>query len=250
MKKLGIFIIVIGLLYTGAWFGSAHLIKQYIASGQLKDITFSPALSDITGFPFFPKLSYTGTIKTPTFSITATDMMVTPTANFNQASVYIDFPKGFSLQYRSAKVQKFNASHVKVTAPYPLPEGNSQAHIQAWQNKNGHILVSDMLLKKDGVKIVGKQGKFGLDQELQITGKMDTSIYGYQVLMAQIGQTGLINKKHMGLANAFLGQVLGGGTQATNKQEKAFNTPIIIKDRRVRVGPMTVAKLNKLKWTE
>ena len=93
MKQFSLFIIILGLLYTGALFGAAYFVKNTLASNEMKNIQFSPAPSDITGFPGLPKLQYTGTITTPTYAITATDMTISGQAGLKKATLNLNFPK-------------------------------------------------------------------------------------------------------------------------------------------------------------
>lgn len=246
MKKFSLFIIILGLLYTGAWFGAAYFVKNTLASNEMENVQFSPAPSDITGFPGFPKLKYTGTITTPTYAITATDMTISGHAGLKKVNLALNFPKGFSLKHKITGTQKFNTSHIKLNAPYPLPISEKKADITAWQSSNGKVIVTSLLIQKDGVKVSGKKGVFGLDGNLQIAGTMDVSVNGYQKLLMQLGQSRHLPKE-AGIAGALIGQFLGGGKKSS-KQETSLDTTLNIKNRQVKVGPLKVTTLNKIKW--
>ena len=106
--------------------------------------------------------------------------------------------------------------------------------------------MTSLLIQKDGVKVSGKKGIFGLDSNLQIAGTMDVSVNGYQKLLMQLGQSRHLPKE-AGIAGVLIGQFLGGG-QTSSKQETSLDTTLNIHNRQLKGGPLKVTTLNKIKW--
>lgn len=249
IKALIAITITLSTIYCGIWFGTAYLINNALSDMQKKShIAFNPAPNNISGFPFWPKLVYTGKITTPSFTIQAENMSMTGIAQMDQVKLNLTFPSGFKIaDHYTRKSHKFDKGHVKLTAPYPLPHGDNKKAMQQWQSDNGEIHISSLHLKKNKTQITGS-GIVGLDRDLQIQGKINLSIQGYQDFLGELNKAGIISNKHVGLAQNILGSLFGG-TQ-TKVKEKAFKTPLIIKKRNVYIGPIKIAKLQKIKWKD
>ncbi|MBL4590304.1 MAG: DUF2125 domain-containing protein [Alphaproteobacteria bacterium] len=249
IKALIAITITLSVLYCGIWFGTAHFINNALSELQEDShITFNPTPNNVSGFPFWPKLIYTGKITTPSFAIETKNMSMTGMVQIDQVKLNLAFPSGFKIaDHYTRKSHKFDKGHIKLTAQYPLPLGDDKKAMRQWQKDNGEIHISSMYLKKNKTQITGS-GIVGLDRDLQIQGKIYLSIQGYQDLLGELNKAGLISNKHVGLAQNILGSLFGG-TQAETK-EKTFKTPLIIKNRNIYIGPIKIAKLQKIKWKD
>ncbi len=246
LKYSFILALTLCVLYSALWFGLASLTNQEITRiSTTGDVTFSPPLGHVSGFPFWHHLTYTGTLSTPDFSLTVEEMEMEIQIYTDRAKAHVTLPNGFQITDRyTHKTHHFGDSHLKLASPYPLPKNHSRKAMKIWRAQKGRLLVSSLLLQKEGVKIEGS-GLLDLDENLQPQGKLNLSIYGYKALMAELGRTGKLSSQEAQLATAFIGQLFG---QDGPKTQKAFKTPLTIKNNALYIGPLRVTKLKRIEW--
>ncbi|MGB1077785.1 MAG: hypothetical protein ACPG05_05705, partial [Bdellovibrionales bacterium] len=91
-------IIILSLIYTGAWFGGTYFAKEQLKTINKKgDLKFTPAPNKISGFPFWPIIEYTGEISTPDYKINVQNLNIKLSGNTNGAQIDLLAPKGFEL---------------------------------------------------------------------------------------------------------------------------------------------------------
>jgi hypothetical protein len=243
MKKFIIIIFLIGGIYSGLWFSVAYLTNNLIDNmASLKSVKFIPEPKKVSNFPFWHKIEYSGEISTPDFSLTASNASLQLQVRYNQININITANNGFKFIDKHARQSyEFDNSYVHLEVPYPLPKSTSNDDIAKWQSKgtDSKVRVSSLLLEKDNAKVTG-EGIVRLDTRLQPTGKIDLSIYGYSLLLSELKRSGIISSKHISFAEKFVGELLGN--------DKPFNTPLIIKDRNIFIGPIKTGRLNKINW--
>lgn len=243
--------IILAVLYSATWFGATYFLTQELASiNKRSDITFAPVPSKIAGFPFWPRIEYSGIIKTSKYSINVKNMDITMNGDFKQAKMAISLPEGFTLtDIYTNTPQSFKSSHLHISAPYPLPKSNKVSSMKQWRDNKGKILVTSLLVQKKDIKISGA-GVVILDSSLQPNGKIDLEVDGYQSLLNDLGDLGIIPKKEAGIVGALLSGLFGKKKANEPSNVPAFKTPLIIKQGGVYIGPMKVGRVNKIKWSE
>lgn len=253
-KILIILIIALPTLYIAGWYTMAHLIERQLDTlDQASDITFSPAPSNVEGFPYWPRIRYTGTIKTPRFDIQAIGMLATIGADSLGITTKLDFPNGFILRDTQTNTpHEFQASHIELEVPLsPALKGQTKRHMEEWRDAGGQVSVSSLHIQKDDIKISG-EGDIKLDQNLQPDGIINLKIRGYQQLLTELQQAKMIRtipQDKLNIATSLIGALTGQPDFATNKNAQ-FSAPMVIKNQLVYIGPMRVGKIQKISWPE
>ena len=122
-------------------------------------------------------------------------------------------------------------------------KGESSARESLMTINRLNKVISSMQLQKKDIKIVG-EGMISLDNNLQPNGKINLEIEGYQSLLKNLTEVGIVPKKESRIAGTILG-LLGSSNKTQNH---SFKTPLIIKGRTLYLGPIKVGRLNTINW--
>tara|TARA_R110000824_G_scaffold118960_2_gene271520 strand:+ start:137934 stop:139070 length:1137 start_codon:yes stop_codon:yes gene_type:complete len=112
---------------------------------------------------------------------------------------------------------------------------------KAWMRDGGRLTVSDLQIKW-GPLDLWAQGNLALDDEARPAGNLDAEIRDYPALVQALVNQGIIRAQDAKIAQVGLGLV----AQMQGKNDGAIAVPVVMKDGKLFLGPLVVARLDPL----
>lgn len=125
-----------------------------------------------------------------------------------------------------------------------LPAGKSASPARlakAWMRNGGRLTVSDLQIKW-GPLDLWAQGNLALDSQARPTGNLDAEIRDYPALVQALVNQGIIRAQDAKIAQLGLGLV----AQMQGKNDGAIAVPVVLKEGKLFLGPLLVARLDPL----
>lgn len=132
---------------------------------------------------------------------------------------------------------------------YLSPKGTiatplSSRNLAIWRNDGGNLQIEDLTLSWGTIKFQST-GTLRLDQNLQPVGQIKGDLYGYDDLLKSLYKAEILNKQQLNLTrNAF--KFLAKTDAQT--QQKYIPLQIILQDRQLKLGSITIATLPEIIW--
>jgi hypothetical protein len=250
IKRLAILLILLAFAgYAYVWRHIADRIDQQIdiawSDAESFGIVITGEKPQVYGFPFFPTISFQGTVTGPaqtTLTIPEAILRGFPVQGF---PVKMEMPSGLTINSPGfLQPIVVTEARFRIQLPFNLPRSFNQADLKAWQATGEHIPIKELHIKSSLLSIDG-EGYIGLDDKLEISGLITSRVAGMDALLADMTEKGVIKGKSAVMAQSFL-QMLIQRDPVTG--ETFFVTGIRIQNRGVFLGPLRVASLPEPHW--
>ncbi|WP_420547661.1 DUF2125 domain-containing protein [Curvivirga sp.] len=136
---------------------------------------------------------------------------------------------------------------IQLNAYGPLAlNGNTVERLTTWQQGQGYLDISMAAIRWAELFMDG-HGKLALDQDLQLTGKLDTNTTGLPDFLSGLGKKGVLDRNVAGLA---AGSIQFFSVPVENKLNgkvrEFFSVPMSFVDGEYYLGPLRLAKLGPI----
>lgn len=240
---------IAAIIYTTLWFYIGSQIKNeaidfYQNAEKDFGYTFHGKEPKLSGFPLKPTISYKEGFEKNGVNITFKKLTVTAIPiPFQPLDIHIQ-----DLKFQTRKDKKIHSID-NVTAqmiiPKSLPEKFSKNHLTSWQKEVGNIKIRSLELNKNAMKTIAR-GTIGLGQNLQPTLNLTTQITEYEKLIDFMSnETDEINQLQATIARGVLNSL---STTDKSTGQKTVSIDIIIKNRKLSLGPVRTIKFPKVNW--
>lgn len=237
--------------YYMFWFSVAAEIERQIDlawdKAQVQGVTITGQKPRVKGFPGYPQIYFSGFVYEQNgtqWTLPAVYLRGFPVPGFDVA---LEMPQGMSIGGKPyphpVELDRFFLS---IHLPSQMPASTDVKEIRAWQ-QSGHVIPVNMIAFKVKEMMVQGQGQVGLDERLQITGQIMTRVVGFDSLLADLTEKGMMKGKSAVMAQSFL-QIIN--QKDPKSGETFFDTPIRIQNHGVFLGPLRVATLAPMVWEE
>lgn len=249
IRSLFLFVIITGALYSGAWFGLAFYMNNYIDNfynedGPRMGIILEGQQPKVSGFPFEPVISYRRGFEYEGSKFSFKEMTLTgfPIPYF---PVTLDINGNVTLENKNIK-QQIKFDHIKLgfIAPKYIPQNSDKNEVKKWQREIGRIEIEDFLIKAGSVELSG-DGFIGLDRNLQPETMLSSYIAGYEEMITALIKQDAI-KPVVGAVTLSTLKNLELIDEATGRNIVQFN--IVIENRQLSIGPLKIATFPPMVW--
>ena len=249
LKRVFISILVLCVLYCGAWMFMAYKTNQslkqfYTVDAKAAGIEFYGEQPKLSGFPLVPTIIYRDG-----FRYNDTDF------KFNSLSL-----KGFPIPTRPVTLKmdgnivitnnatkqalNFDRLHLSMITPTSTPIDTTQAEIAKWQKNVGKMTVHDFLIQSRSIHITG-QGYVGLDSNLQPIALLPSKVKGYEEMVSFL----IKQKTIKPLVGAIALSALNGmATTDETTNEKRVEFDVKLQNRQLSLGPLNTLRLPPVVW--
>lgn len=244
-----VIILVIFGIYSAAWYVFTKRAEIYIDMvwENKADFTITGEKPHISGYPYVPYATFTGTIEHQSDVHQSDVRVVTPQLIFSgfpapKQTLILDAPKG--IQISSNYLERdlnFDYAYLQFVPP-KLPASDMFEDVQAWQKSGQTFTVQQIILKSGNIYARG-EGTFSLDENLQLSANINARIVGMDILFDDLAKEK--GEKTISVARNFF-EMMSKVDEKTG--EKYFETTLKIQNRGIFLGPMRVSGLPELKW--
>lgn len=241
-----VIILVMFAIYSMAWYTFTKRAEMYLDMvwQDKANFTITGERPNITGYPYVPKATFSGTIEHQSdFKV------VTPEITFAgfpapQQTQVLEAPKG--IQISSTFLDRdlnFDYAYLQFVPPQ-LPASNKYDDIQAWQKSERIFNIHQIVLKAGKIYARG-EGTLSLDANLQLSANINARVVGMDILFDDMAKQQ--GEKTIAVARSFFNMM--SQTDPTTG-EKFFETTLKIQDRGIYFGPMLVSRLPEIRWRD
>jgi hypothetical protein len=241
------------ILYCGAWFAAASVIKRQIdrlpAQAAKNGIEIEGQFSDVSGFPFHLNIHFSGILRAPKATVFIPELFAEGIP-LPGRQIKLVMPQGAHLEsgidrnYIDSDL--WSAQYMSATAiiPNPLPADETAEGLTVWRDRGGQIVINSLTLKKNSLDLRGR-GVLRLDPNLQPDAQVHADVAGYRDFMTYLGVKGLVKRQNNVLAQAALG--LFARNDPTSNQSY-ISADLAIQRQALYFGPILLTSLPPLKW--
>ena len=251
IKSFFIVIIFLTLVYLSGWLYLAHKTNKEIdmafEEAQTNEtIEFYGEKPKVSGFPAKPSLTYKKGLKYGDMDITFDDFTVTASPLPGQ-DLDFKFDNLFMRNTLSEQNLEINELSGTIKIPKSIPETMTKEHLVPWQKDVGQIYFKDIYINKNSM-IARAEGPIGLDENLQPTMLLKSKITDYDKLITFMAK----EASELSPIAAGVARVVLDGMAKTDETtgQKYVEFDILIKDRKLSLGPIKAIKLPKIEWEE
>lgn len=252
MKKLFKLLIIspffITVLYCGSWFFIAQKLKEgvnqfYEIDGVAQGYKFHGDKPALSGFPFKPVMTYTKGFSKDDLNVQFEKLTVSAFP-FPYQPLYIKIDELSIHPEPRGQLYEINELTSTLIIPKSLPSNMTQAQLIPWQKEIGKINIKSLEINKNSMMTTA-HGFIGLDNSLQPTLSLDTTIQNYENLIRFMSvETDELKPIPAAIA---LG-VLNGMAETDEATGKKFvQVDIIIKNQKLRLGPINLS-IPTVRW--
>lgn len=124
-----------------------------------------------------------------------------------------------------------------------LPPGPLPAALAGWRDDGGTVELQSMRLHW-GTLLIDANGTLALDNDLQPEGAFSAVVTGHDAVVDFAVKQGALRPESSGVVKGILGLLAMPGPNG----EKAITLPVSIQDRRLSLGPATIAQVPHINW--
>ncbi len=234
--------------YIGLWLYSAHWFTREIdklyANAQEEGVEFLGPKPTLTNFPFVPTVLYNGGLKFGNAELLFPQMILRGYP-VPFTTLHLNFPLGISLGgIVDPRVWSLDQLDACLEIPYRLPAAFTQEDLQDWRDHGGKIDVREYYFRKETLESAGR-GVFTLDEQLQPTFEMESTVKGYDVFIRDKKDAGIIDPFGAAVAITMLN---GLAKQDEKTGEMIVHLNANVKNRLLSVGILQVLELPEIVW--
>lgn len=143
---------------------------------------------------------------------------------------------------------------VSVVVKGNLPVSRNVETMARWRDNGGTIDVSRLDIRHGPLDITG-DGTGALDADMQPIGAFTLRVRGFNEAIDRLKAAGIIKAHAAGLMKAVLGQLARGQKSETETGDRKgavamLKVPLSLQDRKVYIGPVTVAEVPAVRWPQ
>jgi len=250
--RAGLVIAVLGFIaYSIGWFLLAAEITKQIDIIQTRaadsQIVIEGELSPVTGFPFRPQISFSGT------ATHQDDRLVIPYLFIKgfpvpTQSITVTLPQGAKVEGPAADSEILSLDYLQLRfiVPVKVPYAPTNESLTRWSADGGKFDVPEFKAQKQSLSINGS-GLVELDSALQPQGHMDVTMTGHIAFLEFLQRKQFIDAR----AALMAGIVMNGfSTRDETTGESSLNASLSLRDRRLSLGPLEIFSLPPVVWAQ
>lgn len=243
----GASLLLVFLVYTALWFWMTKQIRveidRFISEAQKEEITVVTRILEIRGYPFTPKILFSGRLSKDDTVIEVPELLVQSLLLPNKP-IKIYALQGLSiLEPADTAIWSLDSLRIDGIIPKTLPPALFHEDLSVWKETGGNIQVDHIELKKQDLTLTGA-GTLFLDDTLQPAGELSTRMTGYLDFLFWLQQNGYVETREALLATT----VLTGLSRTDKNGETSVNADLTLQNRTLFVGPLRVVKLPMIVW--
>lgn len=242
-----------GIIYCGAWFSAAAVIKKQIdrlpIEAAKNGIEIDGKFSDVSGFPFQPNIRFSGILRAPQATVVIPDLFVEGVP-LPGRQIKLVMPQGARLEpgidrnYIDSDLWSAQFMAATTVIPDPLPADETAEGLAEWRDRGGQIVINSLTLKKNSLD-VRSSGVLKLDSNLQPDAQMHADVGGYEDFMIYLAAKNLVKRNQGLLAQAAL-SLFSRSDPASS--QSYISADLAIQRQGLYFGPILLTTMPALQW--
>ncbi len=238
-------IIILSVLYTGAWFGIAKTLDNQIQitlENLEKNVSFEGTISKIYGFPTLFKADVNGVLELPEAKITGGNILI----NFiplPKIPSEIIAPGGFIIKATNDIEERFTYGYARAYITHLLL-GNSEKQLRGFKEKDGEFILEELLIKQENASLKAT-GEVSLDSSLQPQGTLEAQITGFPAIIRKLREYDVINSDQANMAS-----IISLTLARQNETGQPYvAVPLFLNNQELYLGPILITKVPVINLT-